>query len=448
MFRPPLGGAQTRRLGFGEEIVQYSNVDEKWSLKVSRMILDRPARLLPADDKKSGEPALLEEASHQLLIQNVNTEILRKNVVNVGLLDVGLLISRFTQSGSFWLRQQAFIQANSRVYYVFDFMTPSRRTATDKPEEEDPAERMGIEIFRAMLDTVALLDQREIIEDNDRRLFRTRSFQVGLDDTIRKAAIPDQYFRVLREGKDVGWIYIAEELGEFQGHSGVFVAGLTLGRPDDKSAVSISSEAFCSLDFKQAYESWLAITESVRDGRRGRLVEIGESAKRTRNILDKKAAPDKRDPRQPAIKSIDLYKLSVTQSDPTGSRKSIERDLPSYYLPQAVGSMVPRLLPRKEPREYLFAVWVGGEREVMYRYLDVEAEHDVLFNGQNIRAVTIKDRIGLEGDPAYHYFSPEGKYLGSTSAATGVVIVAADLQAITKIWPDAKPVRPRLLDSK
>jgi hypothetical protein len=132
----------------------------------------------------------------------------------------------------------------------------------------------------------------------------------------------------------------------------------------------------------------------------------------------------------------------------TGESKTVERDVPSYYLPQAVGSMIPRLLPRKEPKGYLFAVWVGAEQEVIYRYLDVESEHDVLFNGQNIRAVTVKDRIGLEGEPTYHYFSPEGKYLGSTNAASGVVIVAADLQTITKIWPDAKPVRPRLLEGK
>jgi len=448
-FKPPAGGVQTRRMGYGEEIVQYSNTDEKWSLKVSRVSFDRAALLVKTDPKPSDvEPGILDQSAHQLLLQNVNTEILRKDVINVGAMDAGLLCSRFTQGGSFWLRQQAFLRANDQLFYIFDFITPSNRTISDKPDYEDPAERMAIDIFRAMLDSIELLNQRDLLKDNQERLYRTRQLQVDLADRLRQAIVPDQYFRVMREGKDVGWIYVAEEMGEYQGKSGLIVATVRSGRPDEKTLVNVSAEAFWMPDGnRQGDEAWMTITRVARQDASSTVTELGQSGRRSRRVRDKTAGEDKLDPRQPAVRVIERYEMTVTQSGGQSPR-TIERELPPYYLPNAASSLILRVLPTREAKGYLFAAWVGAEGEVIYRYLDVQPQQEALFNGQMIQAVVIKDRIGLEGDPTFHYLNPEGKYLGSTCPATGVVIVATDMQTITRLFPDAKVVRPHLLEGR
>src|SRR6476660_2340400 len=43
-FRPPLGGVQTKRTPIAAEIVRYSAADEKWSLNVSMLNFDKPAK--------------------------------------------------------------------------------------------------------------------------------------------------------------------------------------------------------------------------------------------------------------------------------------------------------------------------------------------------------------------------------------------------------------------
>jgi hypothetical protein len=447
-FRPPAGGIQSVRKGYGQDIVQYSNPDEKWSLKVSRVTFDAPTKLLAPPPRlgQKTDPGILDEAARELIVQNLNADILRKDVVNIGPLDTGLLFSRFTQGGAYWLRQQAFIQAHNRLCFIFDFIVPSGHTTADKADDEDPAERVAMGIFRGILDSVDFLDQSEIIADNKARLDRLDAFRAGLPQRIKGAIVPDQYFRVLRQNRDVGWIYVAEELGEYMGKSGLIVATATFGQPNDNTTVNVSTEAFCSLDPRDSEEMWLTVTTSQAGAQRFSMSETGQSSKRTRRIVEDNKGADDKDPLQPSVREIEQRVMTVRQTGLAGP-DSVERNLPPSYLPLGVAEMVPRLLPSKDAG-YLFVTWVGAERELIYRYYDVQPEHQVVFNGQLVQARTVKERIGLEGDATFHYVSPDGKYLGSTNAATGITVVATDAQTIKRQWPDAKLLRPHLLEGK
>lgn len=455
-FRPPAGGVQHRRLGMGTDIVQYLNTDEKWSLKVSRLFLETPTQLVGPEERgglpaemAQAKPGLLDEMVRQLRIHDANTQILRKEMINVGPHDAGVIVSRYTQGAGLWLRQQAFVKSNDQVYYVFDFNTPSGRAANDPQEVEDPAERMAVGIFDAMLDSVRLLDQTPVIEDNNQRLYRTRALLVSLPKLIEKGVVPEQYFRLVRQGKDIGWSFMAETLGQHVGRNGVFVNMASHLQADERTKVNMISEMFCALDLKTADELWATMTLIDKDGKQEAFTEIGQSDKRIKRILDESRGKlDKEDPRQPPVRLAEVYTLDVKQRTLAGLKQVAKRDLAPYYLPQALGAMLPHVLPISEPKTYLFVSWVPSEQELIHRYLDVEAPREVELGGKKLKAAVIRDRIGLEGEPTLHYIAPDGKYLGSFNQATGVSVIATDAREIMRRWPEAKFVNPKLLEGK
>ena len=67
---------------------------------------------------------------------------------------------------------------------------------------------------------------------------------------------------------------------------------------------------------------------------------------------------------------------------------------------------------------------------------------NVTIGGESIRAVPIKDRIGLQGSVTTHYMSLDGKYLGSVNEDSKVTILPTDAATLENIWKDANLTRP------
>jgi hypothetical protein len=139
------------------------------------------------------------------------------------------------------------------------------------------------------------------------------------------------------------------------------------------------------------------------------------------------------------VRTFDTYELSVqTPAEP------VKRSLPPFYMPQALGHLLPRLLPTHEPKTYLFATYVGDRREVMMRYVDVGTEQETSIGGRRVRAVPITDRIGLEGSATIHYFDPQAlKYLGSVNQDSKLAILPTDAQTLQKTWKGADLTPPK-----
>jgi len=450
-FRPPLGGAQNKRTAIGTEIVRYSASDEKWSLNVSMLTFEKPMRLISVDnpttpeDESKTKPGILQQIVQQLQQNNQGTEILRQDKVNLGLNDVGMLVARYTQGGQTMLRQQAIIQRNDQLFYLLDFSSPSGHTPADKPDVEDPSERMAADIFAAVLDSVQLLDQKALLVDEEERLYRTRTLLLTLPNRIKSAIAAEQYFRVMQNGKDIGWMYVTEEPGERQGESGFSVASLSEAAPQATLRVQVASEMFCSLNLKKAKEAWVTINTIEKDKIKSHASEFGQSEKKIERVLDERNGDTDNDPKAPKMRSTERYHLQVTQTNKSNATP-IHRDLPPFYVPQAISAMLPRLLPLSEAKGYLFLVWVGNERELIKRYLDVEPVRTDTFAGQTFKAIVVKDRIGLEGEPTFHYFTTDGRYLGSYNKSNGVSIVSSTQQTMAQLWPNANFERPRVLD--
>jgi len=147
--------------------------------------------------------------------------------------------------------------------------------------------------------------------------------------------------------------------------------------------------------------------------------------------------PGKHD-QQPPIIEKQKYTLSVSQYTRTQASAPVERELPVFYLPQALGNLLPRLLPLDDAEGYMFAFYVSNQREVMARYIDVLPEQEVELDGQKMQAIPVKDRIGVEGAGTTHYLTRHGQWLGSVSDDQKLVVLPTDADTIRKTWKDAR----------
>ncbi|MCY2952056.1 MAG: hypothetical protein NTU53_08770 [Planctomycetota bacterium] len=449
-LRPPVGGTQIKPVAVGMNIVQYVNTEEKWALRVLQMVFEKPAAMVgkddpstPGVDESKTMPGVLAQTVQQLLLQNAGGKLLRQDVINVGKQDTGMIILRYTQGSQTYLRQAALIQRNDQHYYVLDLTSPSSRAAGEGEEKEDPSEAMAVRIFNAILDSVQILDLSLIQADNDARLYSARSLMVNMSARAKEVVAAEQYFRMVRNGKDVGWSFVAEELGQRLGENGVYVAILTEGTSEPGGKVNVATEAFCQ-DSRRS-EVWVSVSVFDKGGQKEQVSEIGQSDRRTKPKLVGGGGDDRKNGEPPAISVSQRYVLNVTQTSKVGATR-MSRELSPHYLPQVFAHLLPRLLPLREAKGYLYLVWVSGERELIHRYIDVEKEKVVDFGGRQVSAVVVKDRLGLEGNPTFHYLTAKGQYLGSETPATGVAMIATDQKTLSGMWPSAKIARPRVLE--
>ena len=128
--------------------------------------------------------------------------------------------------------------------------------------------------------------------------------------------------------------------------------------------------------------------------------------------------------------------------------KPVTWDLPEWYLPQAIGHLLPRMLPLNKPQTYMFVTYVSETHQLMSRYVDVSEAKEISFNGQKVLAIAVQDRIGLEGVPTTYYVTPDGKNLGSETQyrmgdTTSVIrVLPTDEATLRRIWSDARLNKP------
>ncbi|HZL34829.1 MAG TPA: hypothetical protein VFC78_05930 [Tepidisphaeraceae bacterium] len=487
-FRPP-ARLRLSNTPSSKYIAEWTDPARGWTLALGKMVLNNPAPLISTKDNFGKDvEGILERTIKNLQIALPGSRILRQDVTNTrdgGAVDpihpdrvlpnVGLIAIRYTTQGKRRLSQQAIVQANEDLYYLLTLTTPGSNAAIKDAARNDPGEAVAADVFGKMLDSVRLLDRSAIKKDQDNRLYRTRSLLVNFTPRrLHAALISEQWVRIIKAGKDVGYSYITEEQAaaiprpltsrEMQEGKreidlvktgdgiliGVRARMLTQGLRSDHSRgpiqVDSASWFFVTADKKHENFSRIVVSDDHIRSQKGHIEEFGISERRLRRTFIKPPIdpnggviqPD-RDP-IPTMK--DDYELEVDQTSGIGTAEQIKRSLPPFYLPQAISHLLPRLLPLKQPRGYLIATYVADAREVMMRYVDVQPEQDVTFAGQNIRAIPIQDRLGLEGSITMHYMSPDGVYLGSENKDQKLVMLPTDAGTLQHIWANANLTRP------
>ncbi|MFT3785311.1 MAG: hypothetical protein QM770_03985 [Tepidisphaeraceae bacterium] len=459
--RPPAGGDMTRAEGvLRDEVVRYVNLEEQWSFIVSRFVLNDPMPMFiePQKTPAGADPTAKKQvkadtsvgfaqaAAAQMPNETPGT-LLRFELVPLAGNDGALIASRFKDSqGRPRVQQQAIIRKNDRIYYVLTFTTP----CSDGPVEDDKMVRQAADRFGEIVGTAKLLDQEQIKSDQTDRLIRTRALMVNwTEQKVKALLVPQTWTRTLRDGKDVGYSYIVEEPADELPRAGVIPkpkradpTGIRVGirsRLVQPTGETIDTENWYWLGNDKRQESFSAQTVVTdKAGKAGAFaVERGSMTRTAKPQVD--AETDKSG-KFASIK--DDYKLQVWTLSRKVALPPLSRDLPPFYLPQALQHLLPRLLPVGEPRTYLFALYVGSERNLMMEYVDVLPAQQVDLNGKSVLAVRIRTRLGLEGPATTHFVSVDGQWLGTSDERLKTTTLPADEATLQKIWKNANLTRP------
>ena len=465
-LRRPAGSKVIRQVGGTE--VDFVHEKNKWDLRVARLTLTQPMPLQTFRDadglKKIG---LFEVTLDRLKDELPGATVLRSDVIRVGETDVGMIALRYVRGLETQLSQQAIVRSHDRLYFTLAMTSPGNKAAGKEPGN-DPAEAKAVEAFGEVLDTIRLIDQRPVVRDQEERLvYGTRALLVNLGGkgALESKLIPQQWFRLMRNGKDIGYVYTIEETADgipgdanavrrrkpgrrTGGPEGILVGTRTRTMAGEDARIDVESWMFCANDRRVEEWSTLQVVQNLKDASKfDHATTVGSSSRRTGRRLDRAAVEhgkhwDKDDPNQPPVRETDDYVLNVTHSSKRQNTEPLTQSVSDWYLPQALSHLLPRLLPLDQPRKYMFAVYVPDVRKVMHRYVDVGEEKKVTFAGRTVRAVPISDRIGLEGSVTTHYMSPGGGYLGSENPDTGIVVLPSDEKALMEMWKDADLTRP------
>jgi len=470
-IRPPAGMTLVKRVVGEDEIVQYTDEKRQWLFKVSRIMLGKPSPLeswseMIPDPKNDLGPkiklthqGMLESAAQQFQMDMGTAEILRQDVVNIADLPVGRIAARYNSGpDTARLTQRALIQAGEQLYYSVEFTSPAPR---EGEVSLDPKVKAAVDTFSQVLDSVKLLDQRQIMQDHDERLFRTRALLVNLtEEKFRAALRPEQWLLITRDGKPLGYTYAVERVASDIPRTGQGLNlpkgnadGVLIGvrsRTIPQTDQQLDAETWQWMSFDRKHEVWsnlaIILTPDPVDKtkqRKERIGEFGSSDATMERIRDRGLEPGEKradgstDEKQPQVRQQEIYTLNVTPINRSGENQAVTRQLPPYYIPQAMGTLLPRLVAKNEGKTYLVAAYVSDRHEVLKRYIDVGTEKQVTLGDRTFRAVPVNDRIGLEGALTTHYISPKGDYLGSESKESGIIVIASDGPTIERLF--AKP---------
>ncbi len=458
-----LTGAKELRGGAGSDvIIEYNHEAMGWVLTVSKATL-RTGRALKdsADGRQIG---MLSATINEFKQMHGDAEVLRQEVIDNPDGEVGICALRYLQGTHRRLQQQALFPASEQLYYIVSLLSPagSEKGLPDDPAKADPGERRAADFFRQVVDSVKLLDRSSIRKDQEARLMHTRSFLDALHEpgTLKKAIVAEQYARLVRDGKDIGYTCTFETATSRDTRPGVLISMRARTVPEPGSVGVVTSQMFVSYDWRN--ESWHHISNSKSEKRQTQNTELGVSNVASRLVVEHEAAPATApsvEPTHATVREEEEYTLEVRtdakitvvgKPSQSMSGTPLKKNLPPWYLPQGAQRMLPRLLPLDKPQTYFFYTYVSDRREVMARYVDVVASEDVFFAGKRVKAVQIYDRVGWDGPPTIHYVSANGQYLGNSTTYTGatpaatttVQVIPTTAADIKRIWPDADLSKP------
>ena len=464
-FRPPIDSSQIAAPN-SDEVVEFSNDKKSWLLRVSKPTFPSPVPLTTYKDVKSNREivGLLDYTVQQLQTATPGAVMLRKDVINVEANSVGMLAMRFTLGTQRFLRQQAIVQGNEQLYYIFNLTTPAGNMASGEDASKlppDPLEKAAVEAFVDMVDTIKVIDRAPIKEDQNQRLFRTRAlFLYWTPAKFNAIKVDKQYLRFIQDGKDVGYSYVEEmnnepRLSGVDGDGAVVYERTHRVEKDEKGREQFTDVgSFKFMSFDRRREGWTRIV--VVQTKTGEVLDETHTAEYAEGKWELKIIQDPENgvlqqgdarpgTHAPLMRPNDSHTLDVTITGKDGNLPPLHIDLPPFYLPASGQHFLSRLVVEKayhEPRTYLFASYIPETRDIRMRYVDVSQEREVAFNGRRIRAVMVSERVGLEGNPTVHYVTIDGKYLGSENRIAKIMVLPSDEASILKLWPDAKLTRP------
>jgi len=373
-----------------------------------------------------------------------------------------------TATGQRRFTQRAIVEApdsDHRIYFFLDLTGPGK-PASEPDDIVNPAEKLAYDTFSKIVDSVQVLDLRKIVEDQEQRLYDTRSLFVNWDrsdcEPVRTAVVPEQWLRIVRDGKDIGYTYVVETVDENSKDPSLSEIRVGIrSRYMQDPVTQWDTEAWLKATADRKHESW-TMTARATD-LHGKLLDgytqVGASDEQTKAVMQQQAPQAENGalgqaPNLPTIQTIRT--LDITTNRVKTTLTPFKQDVPVFYVPAAMNYMLPNLLPLDRPHTYMFAAFVptppeqtvtGQIGRVWARYVDVLPVADVKFNGQELdAAIPVTDKNGLDGPMTTTYMSASGKFLGSECTTAGpdnkpstLMILPSDADTLQRLW-----IRPDL----
>ncbi len=451
--RPPAGGKMIRRAGSQDEVVRFVNDEQKWQMVVSRFLLNEPVPLMTKSDPTNAAAPRQMGFVDSILSQMSGGEEISNTLVPISGCDGAILATRAKDATGTKLIQHAIVRKSDKIYYVISLTTPVGEGKIDS----DPQYARAVHVFEKVHDSIELLDQEAISNDQTERLLRTRNLMVNwTQPKLDSVLVREQWLRLIRDGKDVGYTYVVEEPA-----NDLPRAGKAPATPEKALGVRIGvrSRSIPSPDFVVDAESWMWVSYSRDQEAFSNLVASHEKGQPPNYAMERGAAMRHEKlvslPEQDKITKNTMtpvkdgtYELQIWSTAKQQALPPITRQAPPFYLPQALGQLLARLVPLNTPSTYLWASYVSETRSIMTRYVDVLPMTTATIDGKTFSAVPVQERLGLEGSITTHYLSPDGTYRGSVNEESKISIVPSDKETILAIWKDANLNRPGDVDEK
>jgi hypothetical protein len=481
-LRPPKGMRLLVRL---DQKVLAQWADESSTLVVRRIKLVDATPLTTERHAGVAVAGVLEIALDRLQTDLPGAKVLRKDLTVVPTAEptsesdpdpdpdektkpnVGLIVVRYSSAGVSQLKQQALIRANHHLYYLVEYTTPGNKVADEKAAD-DPNIQAAVDTFGRMLDTVRLLDTSKVREEQEKSIFATLAFSTNLTPAkLRSMLVPEQWFRILINGKDVGYTYVMEqtagglpqpdedtmkrahagELNDEEKRRPFLMPKLT---PGDDILIGVKSRLIIDGvranktrgEIQTDSESWMFVTADRKHEDWSRLIVEHDATRPKDHWSEEVGTSD-----QHLVGLKEGASLTVTQVTNSGNLPAINQEVPRFYIPGAIAQLIPRLLDLKSQKQYVFASFIGEQRAVEMRYFRLEPPQEVELDGVATKVIPVSDRIGFDGPQTLHYLSVDAdaqgrhRYLGSENKQTGTLVLVSDQAALEKIFTHAGDAR-------
>lgn len=307
-------------------------------------------------------------------------------------------------------------------------------------------------LFEAVFSSLRIASQREI-EERRRSLINAGDLwlQSVTAAQLREAATGEQFFRLQKDGHDVGWMYkrMEPEVQEL-GLSGVAVVThlrmhlMDEGDEGGKRALDSQSRYFLSLSGSD--EVWdirmtlrpLSTTPGVRS--RGEVLSYAETGVR---------GPQ----RQPAEAGVKVQSVITVTRQSLGENNNVHNPIQPHsrdplqhtsgldvkqwgqpgeaYLPQVTRELLPELLPHRNERELGFYCYHPSSGRITFRTERIvpEAEGD---------GFTIRSRVAPDQPEQVSRYDSRGRLVEQV-LPDGTRIIPATLNEIRQVWRDVLP---------
>lgn len=459
-FKPFEGGKEVKDVKDRprSEILRLHRADRNWTLIFDKAELTQPIPLKDTVDRNGvTQPGYLTAAVNFVKSGDSRADVLRTDVYDTGILRVGVLVAHVRNpNNTYSLFQQAVIEISPKIYYSLLFHSP----APEVIKEPTPDMLEAARVFQAMVDSIERVDLSKVREDQEDRLFRTRALFLQWNRKTLLAAIqPEQFLRFRKQtdtGYDeIGYAYVVAQPADAIPKQGQVdpasdpakALGLRVGmrmRSIPEAGQQVDVESWMFTTFDRNHEVWKNATVFLNPAapnakdREVWLAEVGASDMVRERVFDKDLQPHDfkdldKDNKLP-YRLVDRVKLVIRTENKSHIARPIEVQVPPFYLPQALTTLLPRLVPLNNPTGYLFASYSSENRQVMMRYVDVGTETEVTIDGKRVRAIPVVERLGIEGAPTTHYMTAKGAYLGSFNAASKIEILPTDRATLTRLW--------------